>query len=112
MPTFSKRATLIRDTERLLKLIILYNDDDDSDDVENNENMVLFYTCSIKKKEKVDDISTNPQVDTIYVVATPDNQILEGSKMLKEPDKLFSMLQYLLADAGYALGLYVCTQHR
>ena len=32
--------------------------------------------------------------------------------MLKEPDKLFSMLQYLLADAGYALGLYVCTQHR
>jgi len=45
-------------------------------------------------------------------VATPDNQILEGSKMLKEPDKLFSMLQYLLADAGYALGLYVCTQQR
>ena len=53
MPTFSKRATLIRDTERLLKLIKLYNDDDDSDDVENNENMVLFYTCSIKKKEKI-----------------------------------------------------------
>ena len=52
MPTFSKRATLIRDTERLLKLIKLYNDDDDSDDVENNENMVLFYTCSIKKRRK------------------------------------------------------------
>jgi len=45
MPTFSERATLIRDTERLLKLIILYNDDDDSDDVEKNENMVLFYPC-------------------------------------------------------------------
>ena len=34
MPTFSERATLLRDTERLLKLIILYNDEDDSDDVE------------------------------------------------------------------------------
>ena len=35
MPTFSERATLLRDTERLLKLIILYNDDDDdSVDVE------------------------------------------------------------------------------
>ena len=45
MPTFSERATLLRDTERLLKLIILYNDDDDSDDVEKNENMVLFYPC-------------------------------------------------------------------
>ena len=33
MPTFSERATLLRDTERLFKLIILYNDDDDSDDV-------------------------------------------------------------------------------
>jgi len=43
--TFSERATLLRDTERLLKLIILYNDDDDSDDVEKNENMVLFYPC-------------------------------------------------------------------
>jgi hypothetical protein len=32
--------------------------------------------------------------------------------MLKEPDKLFSVLQYLLADAGCALGLYVYTQHR
>jgi len=51
MPAFSERATLIRDTERLLKLIILYNDDDDSDDVEKNENMVLFYPCSIKKGE-------------------------------------------------------------
>ena len=70
MPTFSKRATLIRDTERLLKLIKLYNDDDDSDDVENNENMVLFYPCSIEKRwensyPQVDDISTNPQVDTM-----------------------------------------------
>jgi len=26
---------------------------------------------------------------------TPDNQILEESKMLKEPAKFFSMLQYL-----------------
>jgi hypothetical protein len=42
---------MIRDSERLLKLIILYNDDDDSDDVEKNENMVLFYPCSIKKGE-------------------------------------------------------------
>ena len=55
--------------------------------------------------------NTYPQVDDI-TGPFPDNQILEGSKMLKEPDKLFSMLQYLLADAGYALGLYVCTQHR
>ena len=70
MPSFSERATLLRDTERLLKLIILYNDDDDSDDVEKNENMVLFYPCSMKKKgensfPQVDDISTNPQVDTM-----------------------------------------------
>ncbi len=68
MPTFSERATLIRDIERLLKLIILFNDDDDSDNVKNNENMVLFYPCSIKKKgensyPQVDYISTNPQVD-------------------------------------------------
>ena len=34
MATFSERATLLMDTERLLKLIILYNDDGDSDDVE------------------------------------------------------------------------------
>jgi hypothetical protein len=69
MPTFSERATLLRDTERLLKLVILYNDDD-SNDVEKNENMVLFYPCSMKKKgessfPQVDDISTNPQVDTM-----------------------------------------------
>ena len=53
MPSFSERATLLRDTERLVKLIILYNDDDGSDDVERNENMVLFYPCSIIKKEKI-----------------------------------------------------------
>jgi hypothetical protein len=51
-----------------------------------------------------------------YVVGhtgpTPDNQILEESKTLKEPDKFFSMLQYLLSDAGYALEVYVCTPHR
>jgi hypothetical protein len=51
-----------------------------------------------------------------YVVGhtgpTPDNQILEQSRMLTEPDKFFSMLEYLLADAGYALGLYVCTPYR
>ena len=53
MPTFSERASLLRDTERLLKLIILYNDDDYSDDVEKNENMLLFYPCSMKKKDKI-----------------------------------------------------------
>ena len=36
-----------------------------------NENMVLFYPCSMKTKgensyPQVDDISTNPQVDTMY----------------------------------------------
>ena len=34
MATFSESITLLRDTERLLKHIILYNDDDDRDDVE------------------------------------------------------------------------------
>jgi hypothetical protein len=43
MPTFSDRATLLRDIERLLKLMILYNDDDDTEDEEEFENMVLFY---------------------------------------------------------------------
>ena len=47
-----------------------------------------------------------------HIRPTPDNQILEESKMLKEPDKFFSVLQYLLADGGYALGVYVCTPHR
>ena len=37
-----------------------------------------------------------------HIGPTPDNQILEEFKMLKEPDKFFSVHQYLLADAGYA----------
>ena len=43
MPTFSERATLLRDIERLLKLMILYDDDVDTEDEEKFENMVLFY---------------------------------------------------------------------
>ena len=43
MPTFLDRATLLRDIERMLKLMILYNDDDDTEDEEEFENMVLFY---------------------------------------------------------------------
>ena len=43
MPTFSDRATLLRDIENLLKLMILYNDDDDTEDEDKFENMVLFY---------------------------------------------------------------------
>ena len=43
MPTFSDRATLLRDIERLLKLMILYNDDDGTEDEDEFENMVLFY---------------------------------------------------------------------
>ena len=69
MPTFSKRATLIRDTERLLKLIILYNDDDDSDDVEKKwEYGVILPVLDKKRREfisQVNDFSTNPQVDTM-----------------------------------------------
>jgi hypothetical protein len=40
MPTFSERATLLRNIERLLKLRVLYNDDDDTEDEEDFENMV------------------------------------------------------------------------
>ena len=45
MPTFTERASLSRDIERLLKFMILHNDDDDDDteDEEEFENMVLFY---------------------------------------------------------------------
>jgi hypothetical protein len=44
MPTFTERASLSRDIERLLKLMILYNDDDDTEDNEEKfVNMVLFY---------------------------------------------------------------------
>ena len=42
MPTFSERATLLRDTERSMKLMILYNDDD-TEDEEEIEDSVLFY---------------------------------------------------------------------
>jgi len=53
MPTFSERATLLRDTERLLKLIILYNDDDDdSVDVEKWEYGVILLVLD-EKKEKI-----------------------------------------------------------
>ena len=53
MPTFSERATLLRDTERLLKLIILYNDEDDSDDVEKREYGVILPVLDERKKEKI-----------------------------------------------------------
>ena len=80
----------------------MYNDDDDTEDEEEFENMVLIRWY------------INERVCYVvgYIRPTSDNQILEESKMLKEPDKFFSMIQYLLADAGYALGVYVCTPHR
>ncbi len=43
MPTFSEISSLLRDVERLLKLMILYDDDVDTEDEEKFENMVLFY---------------------------------------------------------------------
>ncbi len=43
MPTFSEISSLLRDIERLLKLMILYDDDVDTEDEEKFENMVLFY---------------------------------------------------------------------
>ncbi len=42
MPSFSERATLLKDIERLMKLMILYNDDD-TEDEEEFEDIVLFY---------------------------------------------------------------------
>ena len=43
MPTFSEISSLLRDIERLLKLMILYDDDVDTEDEEKFENMKLFY---------------------------------------------------------------------
>ena len=40
MPTFSEISSLLRDIERLLKLMILYDDDVDTEDGEDFENMV------------------------------------------------------------------------
>ena len=96
------------------------NDDDDRDDVEKMRIWCYSTRARWKRKEKIHTLKSTilvpiPKSILCTVVGqtgpTPDNQILEESKVLKEPDKCFSMLQYLLADAGYALGLYVCTQH-
>ena len=93
--------------------MILYDDDVDTEDEEKFENMC----CSTNLYRPDDILMKEYQSPSRYYVVghigpTPDNQILEEFKMLKEPDKFFSVLQYLLADAGYALGICVCIPHR
>ena len=47
-----------------------------------------------------------------YPGPTPDNEIISKSWILKTPEKFFSLMEYLLADAGYGLCDYICTPYR
>jgi len=38
-----------------------------------------------------------------YTGPTPGNEIISKSWILKTPEKIFSFMEYLLADAGYGL---------
>ena len=49
MPSFSERATLLKDIERLMKLMILYNDYD-TEDEDEFENTVLFYEFTSSRR--------------------------------------------------------------
>jgi len=47
-----------------------------------------------------------------YPGPTPDNEIISKSWILKTPEKFFSLMEYLLADAGYGLCDHICTPYR
>jgi hypothetical protein len=47
-----------------------------------------------------------------YTGPTPDNDIITKSWILKTPEKFFSAMEYLLADAGYGLCEFICTPYR